>query len=267
MIFEHILCANKRFGTKSADIVNFVLNCEPEMINNNVIIAPLWKPELFSNYFDDINQNSDGIFKIWTLSKADLKISYIVTGMGAPNVNDVVLALGCTPCKKIIFIGSVGALDINMKIGDIVIPEYSISGDGSCRYLTNKKLTENDSFGERNYPNKEFFDKIVSKTKEITEKNSVYYHIGNNFCVDTIIAQFAHLDEIIDMGCNCVEMETSVFFKSTEICNIKGGAIFCVSDNTSKKKSLLSGITKEEIDYEKNIRKNILAKIVMESLL
>ena len=79
--------------------------------------------------------------------------------------------------------------------------------------MTNKKLTENDSFGEKNYPNKELFDKIVSKTKEIAGENGVNYHIGKNFSVDTIIAQFAHLDEIIDMGCNCIEMETSVLFK------------------------------------------------------
>jgi purine-nucleoside phosphorylase len=267
MIYEHLLNANKRFGTEPIDIVHSVFHCEPEMINSNVIIAPLWKPELFSNYFDCINQDLNGIFKIWTLSKADLKITYIVTGMGAPNVIDIVLALGCTPCNKIIFIGSVGALDRNIRIGDIVIPEYSICGDGSCRYLTNKKLTENDSFGEKNYPNKELFDKIISKTKEIAGKNNVNYHIGKNFSIDTIIAQFAHLEEIIDMGCNCIEMETSVFFKSAEICNIKAGAVFTVSDNTILKKSLLSGITKEEINYEKNIRRNILTKIVMESFL
>jgi len=267
MIYEHILNANKRFGTDSIDIVHSLFHCEPEMIQSNVIIAPLWKPELFSDYSDGIIQDLDGIIKIWTLPIANLKITYIVTGMRAPNVNDIVLALGCTRCKNIIFIGSVGALDTHIRIGDIVIPEYSICGDGSCRYLTNKKLTENDTFGEKNHPNKELFDKIVSKTKEIAGKNGVNYHIGKNFSIDTIIAQFAHIDEIIDMGCNCIEMETSALFKSGEICKINAGAVFCVSDNTILKKSLLSGMTKEEIDYEKNVRKNILTKIVIESFL
>ncbi|MDR2941586.1 MAG: hypothetical protein LBV17_03240 [Treponema sp.] len=267
MIYEHILNANKRFGTDSIDIVHSVFHCEPEFIQSNVIIAPLWKPELFNNHLDGIIQNLDGIIKIWTLSIAELKITYIVTGMGAPNVNDIVLALGCTPCKKIIFIGSVGALDKNIRIGDIVIPEYSICGDGSCRYLTDKKITGNDTFGEKNYPNKEFYNKIISKAKEITEKNNTGFHIGKNFSIDTIIAQFAHIDEIIDMGCNCIEMETSVLFKSAKICNINAAAVFSVSDNTILKKSLLSGITKEEIDYEKNVRKNILTKIVLEGFL
>jgi len=83
--------------------------------------------------------------------------------------------------------------------------------------------------------------------------------------VDTIIAQFAHIDEIIDMGCNCIEMETSALFKAAQICAINAGAVFGVSDNTIQKKSLLSGKTEEERDYEKNTRKNILTKIVIES--
>jgi purine-nucleoside phosphorylase len=267
VIYEHIINANKRFGTDPVDIVHFVFQCEPEMIQSNVIIAPLWNPELFSDCSDSTIQNLNGIVKIWTLSIAGRNITYIITGMGSPNVNDIVLALGCTPCKKIIFIGSVGALDVNIKIGDIVIPEYSVGGDGTCRYLTSKKIADNDSFGEKNYPNKELFDKIVSKAKETTGKNGVNYHIGKNFSTDTIIAQFAHIDEIINMGCNCIEMETSVLFKSAEICSINAGAVFCVSDNSILRKSLLSGITKEEMDYEKNVRKNILTKIVIDSFL
>jgi len=85
--------------------------------------------------------------------------------------------------------------------------------------------------------------------------------------VDTIIAQFAHIDEIIGMGCNCIEMETSALFKSAEICSINAATVFSVSDNTILKKSLLSGMTEKEIDYEKNARRNTLTKIVIESFL
>jgi hypothetical protein len=82
MIYEQLLNANKRFGTEPIDIVHSVFHCEPEMIQSNVIIAPLWRPELFNDCYNGIIQDLDGIFKIWTLSKADLKITYIITGMG-----------------------------------------------------------------------------------------------------------------------------------------------------------------------------------------
>ena len=59
-------------------------------------------------------------------------------------------------------------------------------------------------------------------------------------------------------------METAALFKAAEICNIKAAAIFSISDNTILKKSLLSGRTKEEMDYRRNVRKNIIAKVVLE---
>ena len=102
----------------------------------------------------------------------------------------------------------------------------------------------------------------VSKTDKITKENNVNWHIGRNYSIDTIVAQFAHIEEIVEMGCNCIEMETAALFKSAEICKIKACAIFSVSDNTILKKSLLSGRTKEEIDYRKYVRGNILTKIV-----
>ena len=86
--------------------------------------------------------------------------------MGASNVIDIVLAFGCTPCKNIIFIGSVGTLDTHIGIGDIVIPEYSICGDGVCRYLTNKKITENDSFGKKITRIKNFSKRLSQKQKK-----------------------------------------------------------------------------------------------------
>ena len=134
MIYEHILDGNKKFNTNTVDIVRSGFTCDPETINKVVIIAPVWKPDLFSNYLDSIDQISDGMYKIWNMSIKGKKITYIITGIGAPCLMDAILALGCTPCEKIIFIGSVGGLGKNINIGDIVIPEYSICGDGACRY-------------------------------------------------------------------------------------------------------------------------------------
>lgn len=267
MVFEHILKENKRFGTNSIDIPKIYFNCDPDKINENVIIAPSWMPEIFSNFVEDISQIYDGQhLKTWNIKYNNKVITYIVTGVGAPKVIETILALGCTPCKNIIFIGSIGALNENIKIGDIIVPQYSICGDGSCRYLTNKKLIENDCFGEKYYPNKEFYEKVISKTKIISEEKNVNWHIGKNFSIDTIIAQFAHIDEIVNMGCDCIEMETAVLFKSAEMCKIKAVAIFSVSDNAIINKSLLSGRTKEEREYRKNIRDNVITKIVLECI-
>jgi purine-nucleoside phosphorylase len=264
MIYEYILNGNKKFGTNPIDIVRSRLCSDPEIIQKNVIIAPSWEPDIFTDYVESITQIFDSTFKVSNLLLNDRKITYILTGTNAPRILEVVLALGCTPCEKIIFIGSAGGLDKNLKIGDIVIPEYSICGDGACRYLTNKKISENDCFGDKYYPNNKFYEKIKSITDRISKENNINWYIGKNFSIDTVLGQFAHIDEIINMGCNCIEMETAALFKVAEICKIEACAIFCISDNTIIKKSLLSGRIQEEMDYMKFIRRNVVTKIVLE---
>jgi len=264
MIYKYLLEGNERFGIKPIDICRSTLECEPEDISEDVILAPWWQPDIFEEYVDSIFPVAESVNKLWTITVNEKKITYIRTGIGAPVVIDDVLALGCTPCRNIIFIGSVGGLDEKLKIGDLVIPEYSFCGDGACRYLTDGNIGGNDCFGEKYYPDRNLYEKIKETAEKIGGKNNVDWHTGKTFSLDTVVAQFAHIDEILRMGCNCIEMETAVFFKASEICNIKSAAIFSVSDNTITKKSLLAGRTKEEMDHRRYVRKNILTKIVLE---
>lgn len=266
MIYEWLLQGNERFGTKQEDICLNVLNCEPHIINECVVIAPWWKPDIFENFGAQIEIVYDGeLKKIWNINLNEFEFTYIRTGVGAPIVGDITLALGCTPCKKIIFIGSAGALDIEFGIGDIVIPTYSVSGDGMCRYLTNGSLKDNDMFGQAIYPNQELIKKLNIITDKICTKNNVNWHIGKNYSVDTIFAQFSHIDEIIGFGCNTIEMETATFFKAAEIANIAAGAVFSISDNAIKKKSLFSGRTDEEMKYRHEVRAKIIPQIIFEA--
>ena len=69
-----------------------------------------------------------------------------------PVCTDVALALGLTACEACLFIGSVGALDPAMRLGDIVVPESSVCGDGTSRYLLPGTLAQNDPFGMRACP-------------------------------------------------------------------------------------------------------------------
>ena len=267
MTYQFLIQGNQRFGTTPNDICLHNLKCEPEKIHERVVIAPWWKPDLFTNFGADINSACDGEHvQIWNMHMEEFDFTYIRTGIGAPLVGDTTLALGCTPCKKAIFIGSVGSLDQNIGIGDIVIPEYSVCGDGVCRYLGKDRLKDNDTFGRAMYPDAELNSKITSATARICAENNVKWHTGKNFSIDTIFAQFSHIDEILDFGCNTIEMETATFFKAAEISNIAAGAVFSVSDNTVRNKSLFSGRTEEEMRYRHEVRANILPQIVLEAV-
>lgn len=268
MSYEALLCGNERFGSSPRDICRHVLTCEPEQIHECVVIAPWWQPDIFTEFGADIEIAFDGANrKVWNIHKDVLDFTYIRTGIGAPLVGDTMLALGCTPCKKAIFIGSVGALDESIGIGDIVIPAYSICGDGMCRYLTSGKLKNNDVFGQAMYPNEQFLRKIYDITEKICTENNAKWHIGKNFSVDTVFAEFSHIDEILEFGCTTIEMETAAFFKAAEMCNIAAGAVFSVSDNMMRKKSLYSGRTEEDMQYRHEVRARVIPKIILEAFI
>ena len=171
------------------------------------------------------------------------------------------IPLGVTNCKRIIFIGSVGSLDPNIGIGDIVIPEYAICGDGASRYIASDDLSR-DVFGEKVYPDPRMLDTAITETARICNENNVKWHRGRNFSIDTIAARFAHIDTIISMGCNVIEMETAAAFRAAKLMNIPLMALFSVSDNTMTNKSLVSGRTPEETEYRVFTRRELFPQII-----
>lgn len=267
MDYKKLLDAMKRFGSKQTDICMHGIGVPPDVINTNVVIAPWWEPPIFADLGNAqyLSESNFSATKVWNIVNDNLEFTYIKTGIGAPVLMDAILSLGVTKCKDIIFIGSVGSLDENISIGDIVIPEWSICGDGASRYIFSNSLKSNDVFGEKAYPNKELYIDVIKNTKNICVDNNVKYHIGKTFSTDTIFAQFAHIDEIIDMECNVIEMETAAAFRAAALANIPIAAIFSVSDNTITNKSLISGRSESELEYRRFTRKTIFPRIILKT--
>lgn len=263
MNYSDLIAGMKRFGSTEKDVCIHGLGISPEKINKNVIIAPWWEPSIFSGLgtAEFLSSSEFASIKIWNIESNDLSMTYIKTGIGAPVLMDVLLSLGVTECKRIVFIGSVGALDSTVGIGDIVIPEYSICGDGASRYISSDTL-EKDVFGEKQHPDIHLFEKAKIAIEYICKDNNVKWHIGKTFSIDTIFAQFAHIDSILGMGCNVIEMETASAFKAANLMNIPIVALFSVSDNTVTNKSLISGRTREEMDYRRYVRRELFPKII-----
>ncbi|MCL2249704.1 MAG: phosphorylase [Oscillospiraceae bacterium] len=264
MDYTKIISSLRKFGSTEQDICGHGLGVTSEQINEDVIIAPWWKPSVLPKLGEAkllTNVAKLGI-AVWNIENADRVMTYIRTGLGAPQFLEGLLPLGLTKCKRVIFIGSVGSLDPNINIGDIVIPEYSVCGDGASRYIASEDLSH-DVFGEKVYPNLSMFDDTVSETKRICNEYDVKWHIAKNFSSDTITAEFAHIDAILRMDCNVIEMETAVAFRTASLMNIAMTAIFSVSDNVITKKSLVSGRSNEEMEYREFTRRKIFPEIIL----
>lgn len=252
MKYEDLLNSHLKYGTTSEDIIK---DKGFEKILENVVIAPWWRHDMFDILNYRVEKIND---KVYNFYSDELSFSYIeIRSIGAPAVMDFIMSLGVTKCKNLVFVGSAGALDPNIKIGDIVIPEYSICGDGASRYL-NANLE--DEFLKKEYPSEEMTNELIN----ILESKEINYKRVPNFSVDNIFAQFIHIDKILELGSKTIEMETANLFKCCEVMNMNVTAIFCVSDNTMLNKSLLSGRTDEENAYRHKVRFEILPGIIVD---
>ena len=237
----------RSIGSNPDDLcAQFISGVKADDIRENVIIAPWWEPDTFENLddFDIISTRSP--FIVWNSDD----ITYIKTGIGAPLMMDVILALGVTNCKRILFVGSAGGLTDTMNIGDIVIPDYSICGNGACHYL-------GVNFGDKVYPCPSFSGKLKEVTASIRN-----YHTAVNYSIDTIFAEFYHLDNIISLGCTTIEMETAAAFAAAKVCGISIAALFAISDNTVANKSLISGRSVDDMEYYRHVRRHVYPKII-----
>lgn len=260
--YNDLVTAIARYGSTREDICKMVLGLSRDDINESVIIAPWWEPGVYrlaSQRIEFLGQKAN--VHAWNLKATDQTITYLKTGIGAPLVADVVLALGLCDCRQILFVGSVGALDVDICIGDIVIPEYSVCGDGVSRYLTGRQLAVSDTFGQKALPDGGLLQDLKRSVERICTEKRVRYHIGRTFSTDSIFAQFAHIEEILNMGCNVIEMETAAAFRAAELAGIAMAALFSVSDNTLARKSLISGRTKQEMAHRKEVRSTIFPRV------
>ena len=263
MTYEDLVSAIEKYGSTRYDIGRHSVGVPPEQVNENVIIAPSWEPRMFPDLGSATLLTSErATIKVWEIDNDGEKYTYIKTGIGSPLVMEVILGLGLTKCKRIVFIGSVGALSADMAIGDFVIPEYSVCGDGASRYIKKPTLKNSDVFGEKAFPNKVFFDKAKIITDKICEENNVPQHVGKNFSTDSIFAEYFHIDEIVALGCNTIEMETAAGFEASAVAKIPMIALFSVSDNTFAGKSLTGGRTEDEMNRRKMIRKKLFPQII-----
>ena len=254
MTYNDLLKAHQSYGTTSEDIIK---RKGYEKVLESVIIAPWWSHEIFNNSNLRMEQVNDNLFNFYG---DNVEFTYIESkSIGAPAIMDFVLSLGVTNCKKLVFLGSSGALDENIKIGDIIIPKYSICADGASRFL-NDNLE--DEFLKEEYPNKELTDSLLG----LLDEDNYKYHYVPNVSVDTMFGQYPFIGKFIELGAKSIEMETACVFKCCEMMGIKAVAVFCVSDNTVINKSLFSGRTPEEKENRYKVRYEIVPKIAVKLL-
>ena len=128
-----------RYSVSAADVVRMVLECDPCRIQAKVLMTPIGSHETFLSVATvEETVTPDAVY---TLRYRDTLLTLIRSGVGAPQTGEAMLALACSPCQRVVFVGSVGGLSAGMRIGDLVLPTESVSGDGFSKYLGQGRLS------------------------------------------------------------------------------------------------------------------------------
>ncbi|MGO5146031.1 5'-methylthioadenosine/S-adenosylhomocysteine nucleosidase family protein [Catenibacterium mitsuokai] len=238
------------------EIVKFILGVDPLKIHEVVIIAPCWKPESVGIYG---NQIQNGTCQIWDCAVNNIRFTYIVSGVGAAACLDLVRVLQNTKCKKILFIGSAGALKEGINIGEIAVPDHIICAEGASRYISGN--LKKDNFGCKYSVDKKLYDDLINYLKIRKNNDSLLYHTGLGVSVESIALQYDYISEFNEFGCKFIDMESSAFLAAANNGNIRALIIYCISDNISQNEPLYL-ISDEMIQYRKSLRRKIFPQII-----
>ncbi|MCM8830644.1 MAG: hypothetical protein NC918_00405 [Candidatus Omnitrophica bacterium] len=158
-------------------------------------------------------------YTFWTGFYKGKKVTVGNGGFYSPDSAFVTELLCVGGIKTLIRIGSCGALRQDIQIGDFVIVDKIIRGDGATRYYVNE-------------------DFVARPTDALTNKlETIFKNVGSVFkgAVWTTDALFRETKDIvnsyINKGAICVDMVTSPFVTIANLYKVDVGVVLAVSDN------------------------------------
>ena len=262
MQYADLIAAMRRYGAAPEAACRRTLGVEATRVRAGVIVTPGWPPERFGA-LGRAELMGRGLNSVRAYDLPDCGLTYVMAGYGAPVVLDAVLALGLTGCQRVLFVSSVGALDPDMAIGDLVVTHSTVCGDGASRYIASADLAF-DAFGERMAPDAALLDRLDAIAARHCRACGVRLHVGRTFCTDTLFAQYAHIDAIRARGCNGLDMELAAALRAAKLCGLPIAAMSCVSDNTAAGRSLLNAHTEADERRRAYVRGEVMPGIVRE---
>ncbi len=196
---------------------------------------PLRAKFIAENFLKDPKQfNSVRNILGYTGTYKDVPLSVMATGMGMPSMGIYSYELiHFYDVKNLIRIGSCGALQPDLKLGDIIMAQGSCT-DGNYAHHYNLPGT---------YSAIADFD-LLLKAKIAADKLGCRYVIGNVACTDIFYREDKHDLQWARMGVLASEMESYALYCNAAAGGAKALAMFTVSD------SIVNGEAMSAIDRQ-----------------
>ncbi len=169
-------------------------------------------------------------FMEYTMHTGDyegIRLTTINGGRFAPDTSITTEILCNAKVNGLIRVGSCGALREDMKVGDIVVVDTAIKGDGVTKYYVDDEFVPKA-------------DEALSKALTEIAQNSLQanglienkVHVGPCWTTDAILRETReHVGKAVDQGAIAVDMVTSALLTICQLYNVPAAVILAVSDN------------------------------------
>ena len=159
-------------------------------------------------------------YTMYTGNFEGIKITAINGGRFSTDTSITTEVMCNAGIQNIIRIGTCGALDENIKVGDLFVVDEIIRGDGVTPYYVDKNF-------------KTVSDKKISDTMyEIAKGMGLNVHRGVCWTTDALLRETIEIVEAKRKeGAKAVDMVSSTLLTIAQTYKIKAGSILAVSDN------------------------------------
>ena len=218
-----------------------------DIIYDALVVAPSFTPyKLGMDSTCKVTTLKEGAYLGgYLVEKDDMNIAWIKIGSSAGNLIDHLALCAELSIKKLIFIGAVGGLKPEFKLGDICTPSYSLSGSYADTYLMKDSIKANMLF-TKVFPDMDYVGSVI----DIGKSKGYDIKKGSVFCTPSIAMEYTHLDEIKSFDTDLIEMETSSFYLMTDLFEVPGVALLVVSDNSASGAALVGRTEEQQKQYD-----------------
>jgi uridine phosphorylase len=171
-------------------------------------------------FFDESAKVGDYRGFVTYTGKVDgIGVSACSTGIGCPSAAIVVEELAKIGAETFVRVGTTGALQPRLEMGDIVIASAAVRADGASRSIVPIE-----------YPAVADFN-VTEALAQAAKKSKMRVHFGPVLTSDVFYGDVANLKLWSRFGVLSVEMECSTIFTLSKLKKLRAGAILAVDGN------------------------------------
>jgi len=156
--------------------------------------------------------------KVYKVTNHDQDISLVGPMLGAPYAAMILEKLVVLGVRKVVFLGWCGSICQDIRIGDFIVPDRAVIGEGTSQYYLN---------GVFSLPS----EKMTGAIEAGCQSHSAFFHKGPVWSTDAPYRETE--DKVLSLqgeGILGVDMEVSALFSVAALRGISIGVLLIVSD-------------------------------------